>query len=367
MKILVTGANGFIGKNLVVALKRAGETVIGYDVDGSARDLREAATSSDVVFHLAGVNRPETEKEFAVGNVGSLAELTAGLEAAEAKPLIVLSSSAQAALDNPYGRSKLAAERYLETYSKRTGTPAVIYRLPGVFGKWCRPNYNSVVPTFCYNIARGLPITISDPSRSVELIHVDDVVASFMGWLKAKPEGCITAVAQPAFTATLGEIAETIQSFGDARETLRVPDVSDPFTKRLLGTYISFLEPTDFSFPLVRHTDPRGTLAELLKSDTFGQVFISRTKPGITRGNHYHDTKVEKFCVIDGDAVVRFRHVLTDEVLEYRIAGDEFKVLDIPPGYTHHIENVGNREMIVLFWASEVFNPERPDTYYEGV
>ena len=374
MKAVVTGASGFIGQNLVVALRRAHVDVAEIDIDSPAGALLEALGGADVVFHLAGVNRPEHEGEFVTGNVGSLdALLTAmgerfGADGPAARPIVVLSSSVQAKADNPYGRSKLATELALEAYAARSGAPAAIYRLPGVFGKWCRPNYNSVVATFCHNIARGLPIAVSDPAHVVELVHIDDVVSQFMTHLEG---GAVPGVARgdvrPAFTISLGDLAGRIQGFHAMRETLLVADASDPFTRRLLGTYTSYVPPGDLAYALTQRTDARGTLAELLKSPRFGQMFVSRTHPGITRGNHYHDLKVEKFCVLEGNAVIRFRPILGDEVTEHRVSGTDFRVVDIPPGVTHSIENVGSTEMIVLFWASEILEPQRPDTHYVEV
>jgi UDP-2-acetamido-2,6-beta-L-arabino-hexul-4-ose reductase len=371
LKALVTGANGFIGRNLVVALRRRGVNVAETDVGATQEALLSGVRGAAVVFHLAGVNRPEHDDDFSDGNIGSVEALIAAIDSAASRgyvrPLVVLSSSTQAEQDNPYGRTKLAAERILETYAAQTGAVAVIYRLPGVFGKWCRPNYNSVVATFCHNIARGLPVTVSDPTRAVDLIHVDDVVASFMGQLDGGVEGVIRATAGPVFTVTLGELAERIQEFRVARQTLEVADTSDPFTRRLLATYTSYIRPADLAYPLEQRTDTRGTLAELFKSPHFGQMFVSRTKAGATRGNHYHDLKIEKFCVLEGDAVIRFRPVLSDEVTEHRVSGTDFKVVDIPPGVTHSIENVGQTEMIVLFWASEILDRNRPDTYASEV
>ncbi|MDA8117606.1 MAG: NAD-dependent epimerase/dehydratase family protein [Actinomycetota bacterium] len=372
-KVLVTGARGFIGKNLVVTLKRRGVGVAGVDVDSTPEDLALGVHGASVVYHLAGVNRPERDEEFTTGNVGSLDALLAAIDQNAAtnptalQPLIVLSSSYQATQDNPYGRSKLAAEQALENYSVRTGTPAVIYRLPGVFGKWCRPNYNSVVATFCHNIARDLPIAISDPARVVELVYVDDVVAQFMTHLEDRPTGVTRGEVRPTFNASLGELAQRIRTFRAMRRTLEVADVTDPFTRRLLGTYTSYIPPSDLTYPLEQRSDPRGTLAELLKSPHFGQMFVSRTHPGVTRGNHCHDLKVEKFCVLEGDAVIRFRPILGDEVTEHHVSGTDFKVVDIPPGMTHSIENVGSTEMIVLFWASEILDREHPDTYFSEV
>jgi UDP-2-acetamido-2,6-beta-L-arabino-hexul-4-ose reductase len=370
MKAVVTGAKGFVGKNLVVALQRARVDVAEIDIDSPPDALLSAVRGAALVFHLAGVNRPEQESEFFTGNVGSLDALFAALDEPPAtdrqavRPLIVLSSSTQANHDNPYGRSKLAAERALEAYAARTGTTAAIYRLPGVFGKWCRPNYNSVVATFCHNIARDLPITISDPARVVDLVHIDDIVAQFMTHVDGQTVGVTRGEVRPTFTASLGELAERIRGFRAMRDTLLVADASDPFIRRLLGTYTSYLPPGRLAYPLQQRTDARGTLAELLKSPHFGQMFVSRTNPGFTRGNHYHDIKVEKFCVLEGDAVIRFRPILGDVVTEHRVSGTDFKVVDIPPGMTHSIENVGSAEMIVLFWASEILDPQRPDAHY---
>jgi UDP-2-acetamido-2,6-beta-L-arabino-hexul-4-ose reductase len=323
------------------------------------------------VFHLAGVNRPTDENEFTLGNVGSLEVLITSLDERGAagppgkRPLVVLSSSTQANLDNPYGRSKLAAEQALEGYAERTRTPVVIYRLPGVFGKWCRPNYNSVVATFCHNVARDLPVTISDPDRILELVYVDDVVAGFMTHLAGAPLAGVTRCAvHPTFRVSLIELADRIRGFRATRDTLLVPDASEPLNRRLLGTYTSYLPLAELPYALQQRTDARGTLAELLKSPRFGQVFVSRTNPGFTRGNHYHDAKVEKFCVIEGDAAIRFRPILSDEVTEHRVSGKDFTVVDIPPGTTHSIENVGTTEMIVLFWASEIHDSQQPDTHY---
>jgi UDP-2-acetamido-2,6-beta-L-arabino-hexul-4-ose reductase len=369
MKAVVTGANGFIGKNLVIALRRAQVRVDEIDIDSPAGALLAAARGAHVIFHLAGVNRPEREGDFASGNVGSLDALLAAIDElvasdpAAARPHVVLSSSTQAEHDNPYGRSKLAAEQVLKAYGARTGVPATIYRLPGVFGRWCRPNYNSVVATFCHNIARDLPISISDPSRIVELVHVDDVVAQFMTHLVGQAVGVARGEVRPTFMVSLGDLADRIRGFRETRETLLIADASDPLTRRLLGTYTSYLPPESLPYALVQRTDVRGTLAELLKSPRSGQIFVSRTNPGFTRGNHYHDIKVEKFCVLEGDAIIRFRSILGDQVTEHRVSGSDFKVVDIPPGMAHSIENVGSTDMIVLFWASEIFDPQNPDTH----
>jgi UDP-2-acetamido-2,6-beta-L-arabino-hexul-4-ose reductase len=318
---------------------------------------------------LAGVNRPEKEKEFEEGNVGSLATLLAGIERLGRNPLVVLSSSTQALLDNPYGRSKKRAEDALLEYSQRTSMPVRIFRLPGVFGKWCRPNYNSVIATFCHNIARDLPIAISDPAKEIEIVHVDDIIDAFLALLN--PEAFIQGASfqsiKPMFRITLGDLAEKLRRFRAVRETMSQPSLADPFDRRLFGTFVSYLSEGEFDYKLTRREDERGVLAELLKLVGYGQFFISRTHPGIIRGNHYHDLKVEKFVVLEGEAIIRFRHMVTSEMLEYPVEGREMRVVDIPPGWTHSIENIGTSEMIVLFWASEVFDPARPDTFFAKV
>ncbi len=372
MKALVTGAHGFIGRNLVVRLRRAQVDVSEVDRGSTRDDLRAGVRGADVVFHLAGVNRPapqaDADAEFAAGNVGSIDALMSAIDETGARPLIVLSSSTQAAADNPYGRSKQAAEAALVALAGDRGLAAVIYRLPGVFGKWGRPDYNSVVSTFCHRIARGQAIEVSDPARVIELVHVDDVVGHFQRHMSALvPTGLSRADVRPSFTISLGALAARIQGFKTARTTLEVADAADPLTRRLLATYLTYVPLADLVYPLQQKTDARGALAELLKSPTFGQMFVSRTHPGVTRGNHYHDLKVEKFCVLEGDAVIRFRPILGDSVTEHRVSGRDFAVVDIPPGVTHSIENVGTSELITLFWASEVFDPDRPDTYANEV
>lgn len=374
MTALVTGARGFIGRNLVVALRRAGIKVVEVSRDTPPAGLADAVAAAEIIFHLAGVNRPETEAEFAAGNVDALQVLLAAVDArgqsqgTGSGPVVVLSSSTQASQSHAYGQSKLAAEQLLESWAERSGAPAVIYRLPGVFGKWCRPNYNSVVATFCHNVARGLPIAVSDPARVVELVHVDDVVAAFAAHVGERPAAAVTRrEVQPVFRIALGDLAARIQAYRDSRQTLLVADAADPLTQRLQGTYLSYVPPADLAYGLAQRVDARGTLAELLKSPRFGQMFVSRTRPGVTRGNHYHDLKVEKFCVLEGDAIIRFRPILGDEVTEHRVSGADFTVVDIPPGMTHSIENVGRGDMVVLFWASEILDPARPDTHPDEV
>jgi UDP-2-acetamido-2,6-beta-L-arabino-hexul-4-ose reductase len=362
--ILVTGADGFIGRNLREALARVPDTrVITIDVADGKDALYHALETADVVYHLAGVNRPEHEQDFTTGNTDLTADLVARLIPQTRKPIVVLSSSTQAALDNPYGRSKRQAEEAVENYGNARGT-AVIFRLPNVFGKWSRPNYNSAVATFCYNIARGLDIQISDPQRVLELVYIDDVVKAFVELLNGNVAlGAVRHTVEPVKRIALGEIVAELYRMRDVRTTLVLPDMDDRFRRCLFATYLSFLPTDGFAYQLTRHVDQRGALAEILKSPHFGQLFLSRTRPGVTRGNHFHHTKFEKFCVIEGDAVIRFRGVTGEHIMSYAVRGDEFRVVDIPPGYTHSIENVGTGEMIVLFWSSEMFDPLTPDTH----
>jgi UDP-2-acetamido-2,6-beta-L-arabino-hexul-4-ose reductase len=364
-QVVVTGSNGFIGRNLMEWLgRRRDVSVTAYDVDSDPEGLSRALASADVVYHLAGVNRPPSPDDYEAGNAGSARDLTARLEAMGRAPIVVLSSSVQAEQDNPYGRSKLHAENALIEWASRTGAEVALFRLPNVFGKGCRPDYNSAVATFCHNIARNLPITVSDRARELELVYVDDVVRAFLGLLDSPPSpGGRFRQVSPVFRANLGRIVDLLHTFKTSRTDLVVPDFSDPFVKRLYATYLSYLPAGDFAYALGKKEDPRGALAELLKAPSFGQIFVSRTRSGVTRGNHYHDTKTEKFCVLEGEAVIRFRHIQGDEVTSYRVSGQEFRVIDIPPGYTHSIENIGVTEMVVLFWASEPFDPDAPDTY----
>jgi UDP-2-acetamido-2,6-beta-L-arabino-hexul-4-ose reductase len=366
MNILITGAKGFVGKNLTVALRRKKDLIINeFDVDSNPEKLDELLLNADVVFHLAGVNRPQHVEEFKEVNADLSRRICDTLRTQKRKPLIIFSSSTQATLENPYGVSKRIAEEDFFKLNRESGVPVAVYRLPGVFGKWCRPNYNSVVATFCYNIAHGIPINISDPDYTVNLVYIDDVVDSFLQTMdgKIKPGDDGFYAVKKTHTITLGKLADAIHTFRKSRETLQVSDFSDPFIKCLYATYTSYLPTDDFAYSLDQRIDQRGELAELLKSSTIGQIFVSRTRPGVTRGNHFHDTKVEKFVVLEGEAIIRFRHILENDFFEYRISGKDFKVVDIPAGYTHSIENVGSNDLIVLFWADEIFNSSTPDTF----
>jgi UDP-2-acetamido-2,6-beta-L-arabino-hexul-4-ose reductase len=363
--VLVTGAEGFVGRHVVEALSRRPDVaVIGVDLDSPPQALAEALDGAEVIFHLAGINRPDTVEEYHSGNASFTQELCAALEERGRTPLAIFSSSTQALLDNPYGKSKRAAEETLQAWAERSGAPVAIFRLANVFGKWARPNYNSAVATFCRNAARGAELTIHDPAAPLTLVYIDDVVEHLLACLDNLPKGCEYREAGPVFHTTVGEAAELILSFPRTRDTLVAPDFADPFTRRLYATYLSYLPHADLLYQLRASVDDRGALAEVLKQQGFGQIFVSRTAPGVTRGNHYHHTKTEKFLVMEGQAVVRFRDVRGGPVAEYRVDGRDFSVLDIPPGRTHSIENVGNCELVTLFYASEVYDPEHPDTYY---
>lgn len=367
--VLVTGSAGFIGKNLVSALHRRKDVLLReFDVEDDQSSLKEALIEADIIYHLAGVNRPDSDSEFVIGNVNLTADILKYLLEKENKPVIVLTSSIHATLDNPYGRSKKTAEDLLLDYNRITRSPVCIYRLPNVFGKWSRPDYNTVIATFCYKIARGFEITISDPDRELEFVYIDDVVEAFLKHLDYRPHLDKQRYEIPkTFMITLGDLADRIHRLKDIRQTHIVPDLEDEFMKCLHATYLSFLPEDNLSYPVKLNTDNRGWLFEFVKSKHFGQVFVSKTLPGITRGNHYHDTKIEKFCVVHGKGIIRFRRIDSNDIIEYSVDDVEIKIVDIPPGYTHSIENTSAREMIVLFWANQIFDSEKPDTYYSDV
>jgi UDP-2-acetamido-2,6-beta-L-arabino-hexul-4-ose reductase len=364
MNLLITGANGFMGKNLRISLEVRGDSVFAADIDTPAEVLRAAALEADFVFHLAGVNRPTDEADFQKGNADFTTELLALLEQGR-RPRVLMSGSTQAALDNPYGQSKRLAEEAVRAYAARTGAPVYLYRLTNAFGKWSRPNYNSAVATFCHNIARGLPVTVADPARTVRLVYIDDVVAEFLRALDGKPTAgeADFCFAGPEYEVTLGRIVGLLEGFREGRETLRIPDQSDPFVRKLYATYQSFLPEDGFAYSPVTHADARGSFTELLRMDGYGQVSVNIIMPNICKGEHWHHTKHEKFAVVAGRGVIRFRSPFSDRVLEYPVAGDTISVVDIPPGYTHNIENTGETDMVTLMWASEPFDPQRPDTW----
>lgn len=369
MNILVTGAKGFLGRNLVAELKQSDyHTVYEYDLDTPREILEEWVTTVDFVFHLAGVNRPETTDEFMAGNFGFTSELLDLLKKANNKAPIMLSSSIQAAFDNPYGQSKKAGEDLMFEYGKTNGVKTYVYRFHNLFGKWSRPNYNTVVATFCHNIARGEEIQINNEDAEIELCYVDDVVKELKGILNDGGHQVGDYYTVPTvYKITIGELANKIQSFKESRTDLSVGNMSDPFTKKLYATYLSFIPEDAFAYDLKMNVDNRGSFTEFLRTPDRGQVSVNISKPGIVKGQHWHHTKNEKFLVVSGQGVIRFRKVGTDDIIEYPVSGKKLQVLDIPTGYAHNIKNVGDTDMVTVMWANEPFDPENPDTYYEEV
>jgi len=366
MKILVTGAKGFIGKNLISELKnRKYDDIYEYDRDTDPSLLDEYCKETDFVFHLAGVNRPKEQSEFMEGNFGFTSDLLNSLKNHNNTCPVMISSSTQAELDNPYGESKKAGEDLLFSYGKETGSKVLIYRFPNVFGKWCRPNYNSAVATFCHNVAHDLPIKVNDPSVVMNLVYIDDLVNELINALEGN-ENIIDSFCEVLLehSITLGEIVDLIYSFRKSREDRLVPNMSDAFTKKLYSTYLSYLPEDQFSYDLKMNVDQRGSFTEFIKTPDRGQVSVNISKPGITKGNHWHHTKNEKFLVVSGKGVIRFRKIDSNEVIEYFVSGDKMEVLDIPTGYTHNIENLGDSDMVTVMWANEPFDSEKPDTYY---
>jgi UDP-2-acetamido-2,6-beta-L-arabino-hexul-4-ose reductase len=363
MRIAITGARGFVARNLIVRLREAGHTdvaAISHDVDSA--EMEAALTGAELVFHLSGVNRPQNAEEFKTGNAGFTAQLCAALAKVAPQAAIVFSSSTQAKLDNPYGRSKLEAEEILMAHGARTGAKISIFRLTNIFGKWSRPNYNSAVATFCYNVARGLSIRIDNPQAPLKLIYIDDVVDCFLSLLDPAKRITGFVSAGPEYETTVGEVSDIIRSFRASRDTLTTLPVGKGMLRALYSTYVASLEPASFAYDLPMYVDPRGTFAEMLKTPDCGQFSYFTAHPGVTRGEHYHHSKTEKFLVIKGDAHFGFRHIETGETHEIVTNGEKAQIVETVPGWTHNITNIGQDEMIVMLWANEVFDREHPDT-----
>ena len=382
MKILVTGAVGFVGKNLCAALKNIADgkdrsfgqlditEIFEFDIDTDASLLDRYCKECDFVFHLAGVNRPKEESEFLDGNFGFTSTLLETLKRNSNNCPVMISSSTQASLDNPYGRSKKAGEELMFGYSKETGARVLVYRFPNVFGKWCRPNYNSAVATFCNNIANDLPITVNDRNHLMTLVYIDDVVTELINALKGSPtidgDFCKVPVEHKI---TLGEIADLIYSFKNQPESLIMPEIPmGSFEKKLYSTYLSYLPKEKVSFPLKMNVDGRGSFTELIKSEKCGQVSVNISKPGITKGQHWHNTKWEFFIVVSGRGLIEQRKIGSDEVLRFEVSGERIEAVHMLPGYTHNIINLSDsQDLVTVMWANESFDPSKPDTFFEEV
>lgn len=377
MKILITGAEGFIGQNLTARLQayscreadQMGIELYRCGRNTSVQTLERWCSDCDFVFHLAGVNRPEREEAFWEGNRDFTVLLMHALEKAGNTSPVLMSSSVQASRETPYGLSKRAGEAAVRAHASRMQSKALIYRLPSVFGKWCRPNYNSVVATFCHQIARGQPIRIDNAETELHLAFIDDVVQEFLNALNGRE--CIDADGNGVITETysirLGALAEMLAGLRDSRITLRLPKMDVPFERKLYSTFLSYLPERDFQYPLVMHADARGSFTEALRTSGAGQISVNVSKPGVVKGNHYHNVKVEKFLVVAGGGVIRLRRVGTSEVYAYPVSAERLEIVDIPAGYTHSLENTGASDMVTVMWCSECFDPAHPDTYFEEV
>lgn len=362
MKVLVTGANGFIGKNLMVHLReRTGIEIVTFLHSDALESLPQKIADADFIFHLAGINRPKNESEFAEGNCELTRILCDSVRNCGRRVPIVYTSSIQADRDNAYGNSKRAAEDALFSLTRETATPTYVYRLPNVFGKWCKPNYNSAVATFSYNIAHDLPIQINDPSSVIQLVYVDDVITDFLRIMDGQAVHGYQEV-NPVYSITVGELEQQLRKFKESRSSLLIESVGTGLTRALYSTFISYFTPEQFSYPLVKHEDARGVFVEMLKTRDAGQFSYFTAYPGVTRGGHYHHTKTEKFLVIKGEAKFCFRHIVSGEKYECCVSSNMPEVVETIPGWTHDITNVGSDEMVVMLWANEIFDREHPDT-----
>lgn len=364
MKILITGSNGFIGKNLCLYLKNLGYTDLLECSRDTSPDLLDFYTADcEFVFHLAGVNRPADPSQYAENYIFT-SVLLENLEKHQNKATVLMSSSTQAERDNPYGRSKKRAEEILLAYHEKTGADVLIYRLPGVFGKWCRPNYNNVVATFCDFIAKGQPVTVDDAAACITLTHIDDVVEEFIRALHGQPnrQGRFCAL-ENTYDMTVGALRDTLVSFRLTRNNLLIPELDNRFVSKLYSTYISYLQTADFDYPLKVHADQRGSFTEFLKSEGSGQVSVNISKPGVIKGNHWHHTKTEKFLAVSGMGLLLFRKLGTEDILMYPVSGDNPVVVDVPPGYVHTVMNTGAVDLVMVIWSNQIYDPQNPDTF----
>ncbi len=365
MRVLITGANGFIAKNLMVTLKKMPHIeILKYCKNDTQEKLRELILQSDFIFHLAGVNRPKNNAEFYEGNSNLTQTIVDIIESENKKIPILFSSSTQVGSDNDYAKSKKEAEEIIKKYAQKNSINCSIYRLPNVFGKWSKPNYNTVIATWCYNIARDKEIEVNDKDAQLTLVYIGDVIHAFLDRLYVNSSDKLYYEVQTVYKKTLGEIEKLLYRFRDSRKDLLIPNIAVGFERVLYATYLSFLPTDKFSYKLNGYEDIRGTFYEILKTQESGQLGISTTKPGVTRGNHYHNTKNEKFLVIKGKALIELRDVYSDKVIEYNISGDDLEIVEMIPGYTHNITNTGDEEMVLLIWANENYNPDAPDTNF---
>jgi len=362
LRIFVTGSKGFIGKNLVLRLSELPDfKVVEFNRGDSEASLPSLLSGADAIIHLAGENRPRNVEDFVLVNANLTQAICDAIKASGKHVPLILASSTQSEQENPYGQSKRAAEDIVKALTRETGSPVVIYRLPGVFGKWCKPNYNSVVATFCHNIANDLPVQINDAAARIRLVYVDDVVDEFIASLSKMQQGVRMGVVEPEYSITLGELADQIQAFANCRTTLMSERVGAGLIRALYSTYISYLPPTKFAYDLPQYGDERGVFVEMLKTPDCGQFSFFTVCPGVTRGSHYHHSKTEKFLVIRGIARMRFRQMVTGETYAVMLSGDKPQVVDSIPGWVHDITNVGDSEAVVMLWANEVFDRQRPD------
>ena len=362
-KILVTGANGFIGKNLISVLNEIEDIqILRIERKTPKEEIEKYILEADFIYHLAGINRPKTEEEFYKGNLGFTELIINILIENNKNTPILLISSTQADLDNDYGKSKKMAEEAILEYSLKTKTKVFIYRLPNVFGKWCKSNYNSAIATFCNNIANNEDVWIKDENIELTLVYIDDVVRYLVNNLDIENINSGYMSINIQYKKTLGYIIDLLKSFKESRENLIVPNMDDGFIKKLYSTYLSYLPRNEFSYPLIMHKDHRGSFTEFIKGPEMGQVSVNISKPGITKGNHWHHTKNEKFLVVSGEGVIKFRKIDEEKVIEYKVSGKKLEVVDIPVGYTHSIINTGKTDMVTIMWCNESFNPEDPDT-----